>query len=211
MGIIFNKDVEEKELYSAYGLTVYGKENRYDSVYSPEVKSCYITLRISDGERNVLDMYLGNRCVFPDVFSRTIDNFLYWIDKDKPDDYDLENAVFKDLCASNSLFNYGIENRKRREQKELEDKKRAEAIKAEEQRKIDAIQKWCEEKEYMFKRTWKSNYVINILNDKVTEMFEIADADRMESLIQFMQEHPDIPDARLVMRGELEDIYNRIC
>ena len=153
---------------------------------------------------------MGNRCVFDSVFQRTIDNFLYWIVKDNPGDYDLENAVFKDLCQSNSLFNYGIENRKRREQKELENKKRSEASEAEEQRKVSVIQKWCEEKGHMFKQTWKSNYVINILNEKATEMFEIADADRMEGLIQFIQNNPENTDARLVMYGELEEIYEKI-
>ena len=29
MSIIYNSNVEEKELYSAYGMTVYGKENDY--------------------------------------------------------------------------------------------------------------------------------------------------------------------------------------
>ena len=53
--------------------------------------------------------------------------------------------------------------------------------------------------------------MINILNDKVTEMFEIADADQMEGLVQFMQEHPDISDARLVMSGELGEIYSKVC
>ena len=67
MGIIYDKNAEEKELYSAYGMTVYGKENRYDSVFSPEVKSAYITLRFTNGEENLADVYLGNRCVFKEV------------------------------------------------------------------------------------------------------------------------------------------------
>ena len=54
MGIIYNENVKEKELYSAYGLTVYGKENRYESVWSPDVEFAYITLRISEAEHNPL-------------------------------------------------------------------------------------------------------------------------------------------------------------
>lgn len=56
MGIIYNVNVEEKELYSAYGMTVYGKENDYDwSIYQDSTrKKCYISLRINNGERILL-------------------------------------------------------------------------------------------------------------------------------------------------------------
>ena len=126
MGIIYDKNVEEKELYSAYGMTVYGKENRYDSVISPEVKSVYITLRISNGEENLADVYLGNRCVFPSVFDLTIDDFLYWIREEKPVSYQLEDAVFKYLCNNDSLFRTRIEDMKRREGEKKEEEERTE-------------------------------------------------------------------------------------
>lgn len=212
MGLIYTEN-KEKELYAAYDMTVYGAENKYNWTIYPDkpTETVYTTLRIEKNGEDIVNVVVGNRCIFEKVFLRTIDNFLYWIDKDDPDSYSIEKAVFKSLCVANSLFNYNIENRKYQEQKELENKKRAKAIEAEEQRKFAVIQEWCEKKGYLFKQTWKSNYVINILNDKVTEMFEIADADRMEGLIQFMQEHPDISDARLVISGELEEIYNKVC
>ena len=84
MGIIYNRNVEEKELYSAYGMTVYGKENDYDWAIYPDRsrEKCYISLRINDGKNDIINMVLGNRCIFKENFDRTIDNFLYWIEKD---------------------------------------------------------------------------------------------------------------------------------
>lgn len=211
MGVIYNKNVEEKKLYYAHGLVVYGKENRYESIFSPEVKSAYITLRISDGQRNLLDLYLGNRCIFDSVFNRTIDNFLWWIVKDNPNEYDIEKAVYKSLCASDSLFNHLIGNRKRKEQEELNEKARVEAIREEEQRQIDVIKQYCEKENLLFKQYYEKCYLIKLHNKDVRQMIEKADNKQFERLRDFMNEHPDNKDAVIVMNGNIEDIARQIA
>ena len=53
-------------------------------------------------------------------FKNTIDNFLYWIDKEHPDNYGIEKVIHSSLCQTNSLFNYMINNQKNKEIKNRE-------------------------------------------------------------------------------------------
>lgn len=211
MGIIYNGNVEEKELYSAYGLTVYGKENRYDSVFSPEVDFIYITLRIADEEKTIIDEYMGNNCIFPSVFDRTIDNFLYWIVNDKPDTYEIQKAIRNCLCSSNCLFNTQMENRKRKEEREITERERYEKAEAERQRKIAEIKIYCEKKKLLFKQCRDEICLIKLRNENVKELIENADNDKFEKLRNFMIEHPDNTDAAIMMNGNLEDVAIQIA
>ena len=210
MGIIYDKDAKEKELYSAYGLTVYGKENRYDSIFSPDVKSVYITLRISNGERNLVDEHLGNNCIFPNTFNLTIDNFLWWLFKDKPDKYDVEKMISKCLCASDCLFNTRIENRKWKEKQELEAAERQARRKEEDDKKIEEIKQYCNRKKLIFKQNREGIYLIKPKNDLARKAIENAKADTLKSYIKFMQQYETNDDAVLVTAGDLEQVYEFI-
>ena len=209
MGIVYDKNATEKELYSAYGLTVYGKENRYDSVFSPEVKFVYITLRISDGEQNLVDEYLGNNCIFPNVFQRTIDNFLWWLSHDKPDEYDIEEIIRKSLCSSNCLFNTQIENRKRREEQERKEKERCKKLEEERNAKVEKIKQYCEKNNLVFAQNWKGVYLFEVDNERAKEMLESADSDRLDGYVSHMKKH-SVVDARLVADGELDEVYELV-
>ena len=209
MGIIYDKYATEKELYSAYGLTVYGKENRYDSVFSPDVKSVYITLRISDGERNLVDEYLGNNYISPDVFKRTIDNFLWWLSYDTPDEYDIEKTIRESLCSSNCLFNTRIENRKRREEQERKKKERCRKLTEERNAKVEKIKQYCEKNNLVFTQNWKGIYLFEVDNERAKEMIESADSDRLDGYVNHMKKH-SVVDARLVADGELDEVYELV-
>lgn len=115
MGLLYLKN-EEKQLYSAYGLTVYGRQDRYEwTIFDDKPdENVYTSLRIERNREEIYNRNLGNRCIFEENFNRTIDNFLWWIDKDSPDEYDIDNAVIKSLCETNSLFNYMIANGEQR-------------------------------------------------------------------------------------------------
>ena len=117
MGLILNNNVEEIKIMSAYGLTVYGKINRYVWTISDRAEeNALITIRIADAEgNNIFDMNMGNNVILQSRIDDTMDNFLYWIAKDQPDKYDIEKQVFKSLCASNCLFNHSIRQRKQNE------------------------------------------------------------------------------------------------
>ena len=85
MGLIYLKN-EEKRIYEAYGMIVYGIQDRYIwSIYTDRPdENVYTSLRIERDEKNILDVHLGNLCIFEENFNRTIDIFLLWIDIDIP-------------------------------------------------------------------------------------------------------------------------------
>lgn len=212
MGLVYvNK--EEKELYAAYGMVVYGVPNRYEwTIYSDrQMESVYTRLRIEKDGKDIIDMYLGNRCIFEENFNRTIDNFLWWIDRDNPDAYDIENAVFKSLMQTDSLFNHLIENRKRKEKEIANEKARAEEIHMKRDRQLEMIKEYCKRKGLVAKQYYEKICIIKLLNENVRQMIENADNKRFEGLMNFMNEHSDNKDAVVVMYGDLEEIVNKIA
>lgn len=168
MGIIYNNNVEEKELYSAYGMIVYGKENDYDWTIYPDRprEKCYISLRINDGTNDIINLTLGNRCIFKENFDRTIDNFLYWIDKDFPSNYVIENTVFKSLTCTDSIFNHLIEQRKYRERQEEQLRKRAEEREKKERAAVVEIIDYCTKHGFFSYEKYGEIIIVKPLHDK---------------------------------------------
>lgn len=211
MGLVYLKK-EEKRIYEAYGMIVYGTQDRYTwSIYPDRSdENVYTSLRIERNGEEIYNRNLGNRCIFEENFDRTIDNFLWWINKDNPDVYDIDNAVIKNLCETNSIFNHLIGNRKRKEQAEANEKARVEAAREEEQRQIDLIKQYCEKKKLLFKQCFEKIYLIKLRNKDVRQMIENADNERFEGLRDFMNEHPGNKDAVIVMSGNIEDVARQI-
>lgn len=116
MSLLFNPEAEEEELYTAYGFTVYGKINYYHSIFKDEYEKVLISIRIVNAEKDI-NIPLGNNFIMMTNFNRTVDNFLYWIYTEKLDDFAIENGIYDTLCSCNSIFNYLIDNKKRRENK----------------------------------------------------------------------------------------------
>lgn len=212
MGIIYNSNVKEKELYSAHGMTVYGKENDYDWTIYPDRsrEKCYISLRINDGTNDIINITLGNRCIFKENFDRTIDNFLYWIEKDIPSDYIIENAVFKSLTCTDSIFNHRIEMRKYREHQEEKQRKRIEEREKKERAAVDSINDYSDENGLISVFTYEKVYLIKALTETAGNVIRTADNKHMEGLLQFMESHPDNTDARIIKSGTMEEILNYI-
>ena len=180
MGIIYNSNVEEKELYSAYGMTVYGKENNYEwSIYPDRpTEKCYISLRITNiingKENEIINITLGNRCIFKENFDRTIDNFLYWIKNDIPSDYIIENAVFKSLTCTDSIFNHLIEQRKYRERQEEEQRKRIKEREKKERAAVVEIIDYCTKHGFFSYEKYGEIIILKPLHDNVKEMIKSA-------------------------------------
>lgn len=216
MGIIYNNNVEEKELYSAYGLTVYGKENDYNwSIYPDRPKEkCYISLRINDGKNDIVNINLGNRCVFKENFDRTIDNFLYWINKDFPSDYIIENAVFKSLTCADSIFNHLIEQRKYREHQEQEQRKQIAEREKEERAAIAEIENYCKEKGLLIYMKYKEVIILKALTNNVknqmAETIKQNNMDRMKMYIDFVKKYPDNNDLRIIASGTIDEVLEYI-
>ena len=212
MGIIYNGNVEEKELYSAYGLTVYGKENDYDWIIYPDRprEKCYISLRINDGTNDIINLPLGNRCIFKENFNRTIDNFLYWIDKDFPSNYAIENAVFKSLTCTDSIFNHHIEQRKYRERQEEELQKQIKEREKKERAAVVEIIDYCTKHGFFSYEKYGEIIILKPLHDNAKEMIKSTidqcNTERMEMYIDFVMKHSENKDLRIVVSGTIEEV-----
>ena len=216
MGIIYNSNVEEKELYSAYGMTVYGKENDYDWTICPDRprEKCYISLRINNGKNNIINLTLGNRCIFKENFDRTIDNFLYWIKNDLPSNYIIENAVFKSLTCTDSIFNHRIDQRKRKEHQESEQRKRIKEREKKERAAVVEIIDYCTKHVYFSYEKHGEIIVVKPLHDKAKKMVKTAidqcNTERMEMYIDFAMKHSENNDLRIVASGTIEEVLEFI-
>ena len=210
MGLLYLKN-EEKQLYSAYGLTVYGRQDRYEwTIFDDKLdENAYTSLRIERNREEIYNRNLGNRCIFEENFNRTIDNFLWWISNDKPDDYDVKTHILKCLCSNNCLFNTQIENRKRKEEREKAEKDRSKKLAEERKEKVEAIKRYCKNKHLVFCQNWRGVYLFEVNNERAKETLESADSDRLDSYVNYMKKN-SVVDARLVADGNLDDIYEYI-
>lgn len=212
MGLILNNNVKESKIYSAYGLTVYGKINRYVWTISDRAEeNALITIRIADAEGNdIFSMQMGNRCIFQSRIDDTMDNFLYWIAKDQPDAYDIEKQIFKSLCASNCLFNHSIRQRKQKEKRKEEEARRISERQTEEKRHIESIKDYCSHKGLFFYQDYTEGYLLKALTETASNMLKTADKKQMDYIIDFAQKHPDNNDVSIVKNDTMENILNYI-
>ena len=212
MGIIYDENVEEKKLYKAYGLTVYGKINLYVwTIHNGKEDECIITLRITDSNgKNMLDLYLGNVCIMYDTFDRTIDNFLYWISTENPDTEQIIKQVYQSLCQSDCWFNHRIENQKFKERQQKEVQRRIKEREAKKQEALDHIKEHCRKKDLIFYYDGWMVYLLKALDAKgkelVNQAIEEKNHEYMESYIQFAEKYPENNDLRIVQRGKIEEI-----
>ena len=212
MGLILNNNVEESKIYSAYGLTVYGKINRYIwTMDNNKEEKALITIRIADAEgNNIFDMNMGNNVILQSRIDDTLDNFLYWIAKDHPDKYDIEKQIFKSLCASNCLFNHSIRQRKQNEKRKEEEAQRIAERQAMEEKQIATITDYCKSKGLFFYQDYSECYLLKAHTETALNMITTADKKQMDYIIDFAQKHPDNKDISIVKHDTIENILNHI-
>ena len=212
MGLILNNNVEESKIYSAYGLTVYGKINRYVWTISDRAEeNALITIRIADAEGNdIFSMQMGNNVILQSRIDDTMDNFLYWIAKDQPDAYDIEKQIFKALCASNCLFNHSITQRKQKEKRQAEEAQRIAERKAMEEKQIATITDYCKSKGLFFYQDYTEGYLLKAHTETALNMLTTADKKQMDYIIDFAQKHPDNKDISILKHDTIENIINYI-
>ena len=212
MGFILNNNVEESKIMSAYGLTVYGKINRYVWTISDRAEeNALITIRIADAEGNdIFSMNMGNNVILQCRIDDTMDNFLYWIAKDQPDAYDIEKQVFKSLCASNCLFNHSIRQKKQAEKRKEEEIQRIAERQAMEEKQVATITDYCKSKGLLFYQDYTEGYLLKALTETASNMLKTADKKQMDYIIDFAQKHPDNKDISIVKHDTIENILNYI-
>lgn len=212
MGLIYNSNVEETKIYEAYDLIVYGKINRYVwTICGGKDENALITFRIIDVDgNNIFSMNMGNNCIFQSRIDDTLDNFLWWIAEDNPDESTIEEQVFKSLCSSDCLFNHSIRNRKFKKKKEEEERKRIAEYKEKEQADINSVKAYCDKNGFILCFTCNGVYIIEAHTENAAYLFKTANNQRLESLIEFIKQHPDNNDARMIKSGTMEEILNYI-
>ncbi len=214
MGLILNNNVEETKIISAYGLTVYGKINRYVWTLegNKEEKALINIIIVADADNELLfSMQMGNRCIFQSRIDDTMDNFLYWIATEKPDTYSIEKQVYKSLCQSDSLFNHLIRQKKDRQRKADAERQRMEEAQKKERAAVDSINDYSNENGLIPAFTYEKVYLIKALTERAQNVIKTADNKHMEGLLQFIESHPDNTDARIIKSGTMEEILQYIA
>lgn len=213
MGIIYNNNVEETEIMSAYGLTVYGKVNRYEWGIWKDNKeeNALITIRIVDKNGNdVFNMYLGNICILQSAIDYTLDNFLYWMATENPDTHMIENQVYKSLCSSDSLFNHRIENEKAKAKRKEEEQKRIAKRQELEKKQRKELEAYCNKKGYFYLIDWDEVTVFKVKTESVRDMLLKVQGDtkKIREVVDFAKKYPDNKDVEIIEQGNMEEILN---
>lgn len=214
MGLILNNNVEETKIMQSYGLTVYGKINRYVWTLegNREENALINIIIVSDADNELLfAMQMGNRSILQCRIDDTMDNFLYWIATEKPDTYSIEKQVYKSLCQSDSLFNHLIRQKKDRQRKADVEHQRMEEAQKKERASVDSINDYSNVNGLIPAFTYEKVYLIKALTETAENVIKTADNKHMEGLLQFMESHPDNTDARIVASGTMEEILQYIA
>ena len=217
MGLIWNEKVEESKILEAYGLIAYGKINCYDWSFGyRKNEDALITLRITDTENNeIFSVYLGNNCILQSRIDDTLDNFLYWIVQEHPDNYSIEKQVYDSLTQSNCFFNDMIMRKKMLKRKEEEEKRKKEEEEKKKNIMIDTIKSYCAEKGFFLFLIWGDEACIikpisesgkKNIQDRVNGTYKDK-----EIVIDFVEKYPKNKDAELINKGSLEEMYKYVC
>lgn len=221
MGLVYSfSETKEEKLYEAYGMTVYGNVNKYEwSIYPDRPdEEVYTSIRIEKDGEDIANENLGNRCIFKEVFERTIDNFLWWLDQAKPDPYDVERMILKSLCENNSLFNYRIESRKQKMLEKYRENEHAEKRKIQMKELFHQLQSICDKKKWLIYRhgdyPYCDCYIFKAKNKLAKEYVSYTIAEnnyqKIKIFTDFAKEHPDNTDIELIASGYIEDVVNML-
>lgn len=199
---------EEEKIYSTYGLNVYAKQDTYVWLLeNNREENCLVSIRITDDNGNeIINIPLGERVILQKVFDSTMDNFLYWIAKEKPSVVKIEDEIFNSLCQSNCLFNHRIEILKAKHKKEREMKQRTEEAEAKRKADDEKLKQYCaENKLYYYKDTDKIVF-LKALSDKANAVLSQTQAQddmkRMRWFVDFAKANSNNGDV-IVVREEV--------
>ena len=166
-------------------------------------------MRIADGNgNNLIDLHMGNRCIFMDIFNGTIDNLFYWITAENPEPEQIEKRVFRSLCQSDCLFNHHITSRKFKDQQEAENRKKTEEREAKNAAALDKIRAYCQKNGYIFYYDDWNVFLLKALNKSAETLLQahITEHDIMGRYISFAREYPENKDLRIIQSGKISEI-----
>lgn len=194
--IVDRNNAMEKELYCAYGYTVYGKKAIYIWTYdgSGREEDCYTSLRIEKEGSDLYKKNFGNNCIciFHGIFQKNIDCFLWWIDKEQPDAWTIEQQVQKVLINNDCMFAHIIGNRRKKEEREQQEKKRAQQMEEKRQAVITEIMEYCNKRGLGIAYDGCSNMAVFKINrdaEKVKNL--LADATQLKFILDYAKKYPE--------------------
>ena len=218
MGLILNNNAPEEKIMQAYGLTVYGKINRYVWILkgNKEENALINIIIVSDADNKLIfSMQMGNRCIFQSRIDDTMDNFLYWIATENPDTYSIEKQVYKSLCQSDSIFNHSIRQKKDRQKKEDAERQRMEEAKEKERAAVDSIKTYCKEKGLFYYIGYEEVVLIKATNNNDRKMIAEAqrkdDTEKLKMIMDFIRKYPDNNNLKIIKSGTMEEILQYIA
>ena len=129
-----------------------------------------------------------------------------------PFDDVIENAVFKSLACTDSIFNHFIEQRKRKEKQEKEQRKRIEEREKKERAAVVEIIDYCTKHGFFSYEKHGEIIILNPLHDKAKKMVKNVidqyNTERMEMYIDFAMKHSENNDLRIVASGTIEEVLD---
>jgi hypothetical protein len=150
----------------------------------------------------------GNNAPLRTIFNRFIDDFLWWVEHDKPNTYSISETFRKVIVNNDCLFSYRIQSRKSRERERQRQEEYQAQLKAKEDELIGKIKAYCERKKLVMLAKGCEITLIKYKSQKAKEALENFDKKYYDDLFKFLEEHPDNKDGYIVKRGILEDVAN---
>lgn len=195
-------------LMNAHNIQVIGKTGTWKSSLFGN-KDAITAIAFLDKEENTImkESFSANTCVFYDEkIGEKLDCLCWYLSHEKVDSYDCEKLMEKLIQNNLELFCCHIKNRMKKEQivKEYQNKQEKKEILR------TKISLFCNENSLDLYECDLNYYVIKIMDNEVRKAF---DKYGIKSYIDFMHNHPDNPQARIIYEGgayyldELESFY----
>ena len=193
---------ETIKLMNAYDVQVIGKMGTYKSEFFGE-KDAIASIAFLNKEGNIImkERFSANTCVlYDEKISEKLECLCWYLVHEKVDSYDCEKLMEKLERNNLELFCHIIKNRIKQEHKE---KHKEKVRKLEEQRKEilkTKILLFCNENGLNLYEHNLNYYIVKFIDKEVKKPLDMYG---IESYINFMHNHPDNPQVRIVYEGEV--------
>lgn len=184
---------ETINLMNAHNIQIIGKMGTWESSLFGN-KDAITAIAFLDKEMK--ESFSANTCVFYDEkIGEKLECLCWYLSHEKVDSYDCEKLMEKLIQNNLELFCCHIKNRMKKEQivKEYQNKQEKKEILR------TKISLFCNENSLDLYECDLNYYVIKIMDNEVRKAF---DKYGIKSYIDFMHNHPDNPQARIIYEGE---------
>ena len=207
MGVLTNIS-ETIKLINAYDIQVVGKMGTYKSEFFGEKDVITaIAFLNKDGNTIMKKSFSANTCVlYDEKIGEKLECLCWYLSHDKPNSYDCEKLMEKLEQNKLELFCHNIKKRIKQEQKEKDrqvEETKKEILKTK-------ILLFCYENDWNLYEYELNYYIVKFIDKEAKKPLDMYG---IESYIDFMHNHPDNQQARIIYEGgayyldELESFY----